>query len=118
MHSKIISVVDVMQNGLIIGFSTKKDSISGTEVFVNRSLDAVEKVYCAWQNSTIENKRRGKCGGPREIEETVEQRQLRCLRANQRVTLKKLIPQMNHGVAASESKKERYSVSGTLANGC
>ncbi|GFU16428.1 transposable element Tcb1 transposase [Trichonephila clavipes] len=61
-----------VQKGMIIGFRAKGGSISETAEFVNCSRATVVKVYRAWQNGTVQNQRRGKCGAPRAIDDRGE----------------------------------------------
>ncbi|GFV37121.1 transposable element Tcb1 transposase [Trichonephila clavipes] len=58
-----------VQKGMIISFRAKGGSISETAEFVNCAHAAVVKVYRAWQNGTVQNQGRGKCGAPRAIDE-------------------------------------------------
>src|SRR5580765_7506239 len=86
-----------VQKGMIIGFRAKGESISETAEFVNCSRAVVVKVYRAWQNETVQNQRRGKCGAPRVIDDRVERRLRRCDRANRRATVEQLNTQMKQG---------------------
>ncbi|GFT47358.1 uncharacterized protein TNCV_3749311 [Trichonephila clavipes] len=79
--SENISIVGVMQKrsdlsdvpkSMIMGFRSKGGSISETAEFVNCSCAAVVKVYRAWQNGTVQNQRRGKCGAPLAIDDRGE----------------------------------------------
>ncbi|GBN35019.1 hypothetical protein AVEN_14753-1 [Araneus ventricosus] len=63
-----------VQKGMIIGSRAKGGSISETANFVNCSRAAVVKVYRVWQYGTIQNQRRGTCGGPRAIDDRGERR--------------------------------------------
>ncbi|XP_055944468.1 uncharacterized protein LOC129975430 [Argiope bruennichi] len=83
------------QKGMIIVFRVKSGSISETANFVNCSLAAVVKVYCAGQNDTVQNQRQGKCGAPQAIEGRGERRLRRCVRANRCATIEQLTTQMN-----------------------
>ncbi len=87
-----------VEKGMIIAFRAKGGSISETASFVNCSRAAVVKVYCAWQNKTIQNQRRGKCGAPRAIDDRGQRRLRRCLRTNRRTTLEQLTTLMNQGI--------------------
>ena len=111
--SENISIVGVMQKrsdlsdlqtGMIIGFWAKGGSIPETAKFVNRSRAVVLKVYCAWQNGTVQNQRRGKCGAPRVIDDRGERRLRRCVRANRRATVEQLTTQMNQRTTNSVSQ--------------
>lgn len=93
-----------VQKGMIIGFRAKGGSISETAQFVKCSRAAVVKVYRQWQNGTIKNQRRGKCGGPRAIDVRGERRLRRCVRANRRATVEQLTAQMNRGATRSVSQ--------------
>ncbi|KAH7982924.1 hypothetical protein HPB52_008108 [Rhipicephalus sanguineus] len=86
-----------VQKGMIIGFRAKGGSISETAEFVNYSRAAVVKVYRAWQNGTVQNHRRGKCGAPRAIDDRGQRRLRRCVRANRHAAVKQLTAQMNQG---------------------
>ncbi|GFT37074.1 transposable element Tcb1 transposase [Trichonephila clavipes] len=79
-----------VQKGMIIGFWAKGGSISKTAEFVNCSHAAVVKVYRAWQNGTVQNQGRGKCGAPRAIDDRGERRLGRCVRADRRATVEQL----------------------------
>ncbi|GFY12057.1 transposable element Tcb1 transposase [Trichonephila clavipes] len=72
-------------------------SISETVKLVNSLCAAVVKVYHAWRNGTVQNQRRGKCGAPRAIDDRGERRMRRCVRANRRAAVEKMIYQMNQG---------------------
>ncbi|GFU17422.1 transposable element Tcb1 transposase [Trichonephila clavipes] len=48
------------------------------------------KVYRAWQNGTVQNQGRGKCGAPRAIDDRGERRLRRCVRADRRATVEQL----------------------------
>lgn len=61
-----------VQKGMIIGFQAKGGSISEMANYVTCSRAAVVKVYHAWQNGTIQNQRRGKCGAPQAIDDRGE----------------------------------------------
>ncbi|KFM65613.1 Transposable element Tcb1 transposase, partial [Stegodyphus mimosarum] len=89
---------------MIIGFRIKGGSISETAEFVNCSRAAVVKVYRAWQNGTVQNQRRGKCGAPRAIDDRGERRLRRCLRADRRATVEQLTTKMNQGATKSVSQ--------------
>ncbi|GFY00896.1 transposable element Tcb1 transposase [Trichonephila clavipes] len=67
-----------VQKGMIIGIRSKSGRISETAEFVNCSRAAVVKVYRAWQNGTVQNQQRGKCGAPRAIDDRGERRLRRC----------------------------------------
>ncbi|GFV82107.1 DDE_3 domain-containing protein [Trichonephila clavipes] len=56
-----------VQNGIIFGFREKVGSIFETAKFVDCSCVTVVKVYHAWQNGTVQNQWRGKCGVRRAI---------------------------------------------------
>ncbi|GFV38073.1 uncharacterized protein TNCV_1410501 [Trichonephila clavipes] len=86
-----------VQKGMIIGFRAKGGSISETAEFVNCSRATVVKVYRAWQNGTVQNQRRGKCGAPRAIDDRGERRLRRCVRADRRATVEQLTTKMNQG---------------------
>ncbi|GFX41209.1 transposable element Tcb1 transposase [Trichonephila clavipes] len=86
-------VLDILQ--WIIGFRAKGGSISETAEFVNCSRATVVKVYRAWQNGTVQNQRRGKCGAPRAIDDRGERRLRRCVRADRRATVEQLTTKMN-----------------------
>ncbi|GFU67693.1 transposable element Tcb1 transposase [Trichonephila clavipes] len=75
-----------------------------TAEFVNCSRAAVVKVYRAWQNGTVQNQRRGKCGAPRAIDDRGERRLRRCVRADRRATVEQLTPKMNQGATKSVSQ--------------
>ncbi|KFM74584.1 Transposable element Tcb1 transposase, partial [Stegodyphus mimosarum] len=92
------------QKGMIIGFRAKGGSISETAEFVNCSRAAVVKVYRAWQNGTVQNQRRGKCGAPRAIDDRGERRLRRCVRADRRATVEQLTTKMNQGATKSVSQ--------------
>ncbi|KFM75906.1 Transposable element Tcb1 transposase, partial [Stegodyphus mimosarum] len=89
---------------MIIGFRAKGGSISETAEFVNCSRAAVVKVYRAWQNGTVQNQRRGKCGAPRAIDDRGERRLRRCVRADRRATVEQLTTKMNQGATKSVSQ--------------
>ncbi|GFU72667.1 uncharacterized protein TNCV_4816251 [Trichonephila clavipes] len=89
-----------VQKGMIIGFRAKGGSISETAEFVNCSRAAVVKVYRAWQNGTVQNQRRGKCGAPRAIDDRGERRLRRCVRA----TVEQLTTKMNQGATKVSPK--------------
>ncbi|KFM66230.1 Transposable element Tcb1 transposase, partial [Stegodyphus mimosarum] len=89
---------------MIIGFRVKGGSISETAEFVNCSRAAVVKVYRAWQNGTVQNQRRGKCGAPRAIDDRGERRLRRCVRADRRATVEQLTTKMNQGATKSVSQ--------------
>ncbi|GFU68105.1 transposable element Tc3 transposase [Trichonephila clavipes] len=93
-----------VQKGIIIGFRAKGRSISETAEFVNCSRAAVVKVYRAWQNGTVQNQRRGKCGAPRAIDDRGERRLRRCVRADRRATVEQLTTKMNQGATKSVSQ--------------
>ncbi|GFV38072.1 probable RNA-directed DNA polymerase from transposon X-element [Trichonephila clavipes] len=93
-----------VQKGMIIGFRAKGGSISETAEFVNRSRATVVKVYRAWQNGTVQNQRRGKCGAPRAIDDRGERRLRRCVRADRRATVEQLTTKMNQGATKSVSQ--------------
>ncbi|GFX78901.1 transposable element Tcb1 transposase [Trichonephila clavipes] len=80
-----------VQKGMIMGFRAKGGSISKTAEFVNCSRATVVKVYRAWQNGTVQNQRRGKCGAPRAIDDRGERRLRRCVRADKRATVEQLV---------------------------
>ncbi|GFT00585.1 transposable element Tcb1 transposase [Trichonephila clavipes] len=84
-----------VQKGMIIGFRAKDGSISKMAEFVNCLRATVVKVYRAWQNGTIQNQRRGKCGAPRAIDDRGERRLWRCVRADRRATVEQLTTKMN-----------------------
>ncbi|XP_042903242.1 uncharacterized protein [Parasteatoda tepidariorum] len=86
-----------VQKGMIIGFRAKGGSISETTDFVNCSRAAVVKVYRAWQNGTIQNKRRGTCGAPRAKDGRGKRRLRKCVETNRRATVEQLTVQMNRG---------------------
>nr|XP_042895018.1 uncharacterized protein LOC122268773 [Parasteatoda tepidariorum] len=88
---------------MIIGLRTKGGSISETTDFVNCSRAAVVKVYRAWQNGTIQNKRRGTCGAPRAKDSRGERRLRRCVQTNRRATVEQLTVRMNQGATKSVS---------------
>ncbi|KFM58968.1 Transposable element Tcb1 transposase, partial [Stegodyphus mimosarum] len=92
------------QKRMIIGFRAKGGSISETAEFVNCSRAAVVKVYRAWQNGTVQNQRRGKCGAPRAIDDRGERRLRRCVRADRRATVEQLTTKMNQGATKSVSQ--------------
>ena len=92
-----------IQKGMIIGFRAKGGSISETANFVNCSRAAVVKVFRAWQNGTIQNQRRGKCGAPRAIDGRGERRLRRCVLKNRRATVEQLTAQMNQGATKTVS---------------
>ncbi|GFT99601.1 uncharacterized protein TNCV_114801 [Trichonephila clavipes] len=87
-----------VQKGMIMGFRAKGGSISETAEFVNCSHAAVIKVYRAWQNGTVQNQGRGKCGAPRAIDDRGERRLRRCVRADRRATVEQLTTKMNQGL--------------------
>ncbi|GFW18447.1 DDE_3 domain-containing protein [Trichonephila clavipes] len=98
--SENITIVGVMlkrsdlsdvEKGMIIGFRVKGGSISETAKFVKCSLAAIVKVFRAWKNGTVQNQCRGKCGAPRVTDDRSERRLWRCVRANRRATVEKLI---------------------------
>ncbi|KFM59722.1 Transposable element Tcb1 transposase, partial [Stegodyphus mimosarum] len=89
---------------MITGFRAKGGSISETALFVNCSRAAVVKVYRAWQNGTVQNQRRGKCGAPRAIDDRGERRLRRCVRADRRATVEQLTTKMNQGATKSVSQ--------------
>ncbi|KFM59137.1 Transposable element Tcb1 transposase, partial [Stegodyphus mimosarum] len=89
---------------MIIGFRAKGGSISETAEFVNCSRAAVVKVYRAWQNGTVQNQQRGKCGAPRAIDDRGERRLRRCVRADRRATVEQLTTKMNQGATKSVSQ--------------
>ncbi|GFV19463.1 transposable element Tcb1 transposase [Trichonephila clavipes] len=93
-----------VQKGMIIGFRAKGGSISETAEFVNCSRAAVVKVYRAWQNGTVQNQRRGKCGAPRAIDDRGERRLRRCVRADRWATVEQLTTKMNQGATKSVSQ--------------
>ncbi|GFV63379.1 transposable element Tcb1 transposase [Trichonephila clavipes] len=93
-----------VQKGMIIGFRAKGGSISETAEFVNCSRATVVKVYRAWQNGTVQNQRRGKCGAPRAIDDRGERRLRRCVRADRRATVEQLTTKMNQGATKSVSQ--------------
>ncbi|GFY28882.1 transposable element Tcb1 transposase [Trichonephila clavipes] len=93
-----------VQKGMIIGFRAKGGSISKTAEFVNCSRATVVKVYHAWQNGTVQNQRRGKCGAPRVIDDRSERRLRRCVRADRRATVEQLTTKMNQGANKSVSQ--------------
>ena len=61
------------------------------------------KVFRAWQNGTIQNQRRGKCGAPRAIDGRGERRLRRCVLKNRRATVEQLTVQMNQGATKTVS---------------
>ncbi|GFU66833.1 transposable element Tcb1 transposase [Trichonephila clavipes] len=65
---------------------------------------AVVKVYRAWQNGTVQNQGRGKCGAPRAIDDRGERRLRRCVRADRRATVEQLTTKMNQGATKSVSQ--------------
>ncbi|GFV81429.1 transposable element Tcb1 transposase [Trichonephila clavipes] len=75
-----------------------------TAEFVNCSRATVVKVYRAWQNGTVQNQRRGKCGAPRAIDDRGERRLRRCVRADRRATVEQLTTKMNQGATKSVSQ--------------
>ncbi|GFT13555.1 transposable element Tcb1 transposase [Trichonephila clavipes] len=79
-------------------------NISETAEFVNCSHAAVVKVYRAWQNETVQNQGRGKCGAPRAIDDRGERRLRRCVRADRRATVEQLTTKMNQGATKSVSQ--------------
>ncbi|GFX99885.1 transposable element Tcb1 transposase [Trichonephila clavipes] len=91
-----------VQKGRIIGFRAKGGSISETAEFVNCSRAAMEKVYRAWQNGTVQNQRRGKC--ERAIDDRGKRRLQRCVRADRRATVEQLTTKMNQGATKSVSQ--------------
>ncbi|GFS90003.1 transposable element Tcb1 transposase [Trichonephila clavipes] len=68
-----------VQKGMIIGFPDKDGGISETAKFVNCLRATVVKLYHAWQNKTVQNQRRGKCGAPRDMDDREERRLWRCV---------------------------------------
>ncbi|GFU75777.1 transposable element Tcb1 transposase [Trichonephila clavipes] len=93
-----------VQKGMVIGFRAKGGSISETAEFVNCSRATVVKVYRAWQNGTVQNQRRGKCGAPRAIDDRGERRLRRCVRADRRATVEQRTTKMNQGATKSVSQ--------------
>ncbi|GFS54191.1 transposable element Tcb1 transposase [Trichonephila clavipes] len=93
-----------VQNGMIIDFRAKGGSISETAEFVNCLRATMVKVYRAWQNGTVQNQRRGKCGAPRAIDDRGERRLRRCVRADRRATVEQLTTKMNQGATKSVSQ--------------
>ncbi|GFX81619.1 transposable element Tcb1 transposase [Trichonephila clavipes] len=93
-----------VQKGMVSGFRAKGGSISGTAEFVNCSRAAMVKVYRAWQNRTVQNQRRGKCGAPRAIDDRGERRLRRCVRTDRRATVEHLTTKMNQGATKSVSQ--------------
>ncbi|GFX00420.1 transposable element Tcb1 transposase [Trichonephila clavipes] len=93
-----------VQKGMIMGFRVKGGSISETAEFVNCSHAAVVKVYRAWQNGTVQNQRRSKCGAPRAIDDRGERRLRRCVRADRRATVEQLTTKMSQGATKSVSQ--------------
>ncbi|GFU10753.1 transposable element Tcb1 transposase [Trichonephila clavipes] len=75
-----------------------------TAEFVNCSRATVVKVYHAWQNGTVQNQGRGKCGAPRAIDDRGERRLRRCVRADRRATVEQLTTKMNQGATKSVSQ--------------
>lgn len=69
---------------MFIDFRDKYESISETANFVNCSRTAVIKVHLAWQNFTIEKKRRDKCGRSWSIDDRGEHLLLTCVRDSRR----------------------------------
>ncbi|GFY19621.1 transposable element Tcb1 transposase [Trichonephila clavipes] len=91
------AILSDVPKGRIIGFRAKGGSISETAEFVNCSHAAGVKVYRAWQNGTVQNQGRGKCGAPRAIDDRGERRLRRCVRADRRATVEQLTTKMNQG---------------------
>ncbi|GFU75016.1 RNase H domain-containing protein [Trichonephila clavipes] len=56
----------------ILTLSDLNRSISEMARFVNSSRATMAKVYHAWQNKTVQNQRRGKCGAPPAIDDRGE----------------------------------------------
>lgn len=83
-----------IQKGMIVGFRAKAGSISEMANFVNCSHATMVKVYHAWQNDTIKNQQHGKCGIPRDIDDSKRWLQ-RCLWANEHTTVEQLTAEMN-----------------------
>ncbi|GFW56017.1 uncharacterized protein TNCV_374231 [Trichonephila clavipes] len=83
------------QKGAIIEFRAKDVSISKTAKFVKGLRAAAVKVYRAWQNGTVQNQRRDKCGTLRGINDKGKQRLRKYVRANRRAIVQQLTAQMN-----------------------
>ncbi|GFW85413.1 transposable element Tcb2 transposase [Trichonephila clavipes] len=86
-----------------------------TAEFVNCSHAAVVKVYRAWQNGTVQNQGRGKCGAPRAIDDRGERRLRRCVRADRRATVEQLTTKMNQG--ATKKCLPNYNSANIAASG-